>query len=50
MQQYLTRAEYIKKTALSKPDPEPTAGGTAEKKKTKGGDDKDEKDEEEKKM
>jgi hypothetical protein len=50
MQQYLTRAEYIKKTALNKPDPEPTAGGTAEKKKGKGGDDKDEKDEEEKKM
>jgi hypothetical protein len=29
MQQYLTRAEYIKKTALNKPDPEPTEGGTA---------------------
>jgi vacuolar protein-sorting-associated protein 4 len=42
MGQYLSRAEYIKKTALDKPD-EPTAGGTAQKKKPKkGGDESDE--------
>lgn len=50
MKQYMNRAEYIKKTALAKPQDEPNAGGTAQAKKTKKDDDKDEKDEEEKKM
>ena len=47
MGQYLSRAEYIKKSALDKPD-EPTAGGTAQKKKPKKG--ADESDDEEAKL
>ena len=50
MGQYMSRAEYIKKTVLDKPPEEKSDGGTAQKKKAKGQDDKDEKDEEEKKM
>lgn len=50
MNQYMSRAEYIKKTVLDKPPEEKAEGGTAQKKKAKGQDDKDEKDEEEKKM
>jgi vacuolar protein-sorting-associated protein 4 len=50
MAQYMSRAEYIKKTVLDKPAEEPEAGGAAQKKKAKGQDDKDDQDEEEKKM
>lgn len=47
MAQYMGRAEYIKKQVLDKPSqPEPSKGGTGQKKKPTG-DGKDEEDEEE---
>jgi hypothetical protein len=36
MAQYMSRAEYIKKTVLDKPAEEPDGGGAAQKKKAKG--------------
>mmetsp|Transcript_55927 Transcript_55927/g.77092 ORF Transcript_55927/g.77092 Transcript_55927/m.77092 type:complete len:259 (+) Transcript_55927:283-1059(+) len=52
MAQYMGRAEYIKKQVLDKPTgPEPSKGGTGQKKKPQGGEgDKNEDDEEESKL
>jgi hypothetical protein len=36
MTQYMSRAEYIKKTVLDKPAEEPDGGGAAQKKKATG--------------